>query len=439
LPTKVINQFRNLRITKNQLFYSVNPLLRSCSKECFKVIIIRVFLPYNYIIVGKNFKMLAKTLFGFEDLLARELRSLGALNIKVGVRNVSFEGDNGFMYKANLALRTSVRILKPINSFKVHTEDELYRKLQHINWEEYLNVNGTFAVDAVANSDNFTHSHYLALKSKDAIADYFRSKFSKRPNVDIKHPDLQVNIHIQKDFCTVSLDSSGDSLHKRGYRSATNIAPINEVLAAGLVLLSGYDGTQNFIDPMCGSGTILIEAAMIANNIPANINRKEFGFEKWNDFDEDLFDVIKNSLLKKVKDSNVEIIGYDKAPSAVRKAVDNIENAHLEDFIKVKHENFFTTEKEVESKTIMVFNPPYGERLEIDAPIFYKEIGNTLKQSYPNTDAWLITSNFEDGLKNVGLRTSKKIKVFNGKLECRFVKYEMYEGSKKVKNDSTFK
>jgi putative N6-adenine-specific DNA methylase len=383
--------------------------------------------------MNENFKMLAKTLFGFEELLAKELRALGATNVQIGVRNVSFVGDKGFMYKANMALRTSVRILKPIKSFRVTSEDDLYRQLQYIKWDEYLSIDGTFAIDAVANSDNFTHSHYLALKSKDAIADYFRKKYDKRPNVDVKHPDLQVNIHIQKEYCTVSLDSSGDSLHKRGYRSATNIAPINEVLAAGLVLHSGYDGTQNFIDPMCGSGTILIEAAMIANNIPANINRREFGFEKWNDFDEDLFDVIRNSLLKRVKESDSILIGYDKAPSAVRKAIENIKNAHLEDFIKVSQENFFTTEKEVEGKTIILFNPPYGERLEIDVPIFYKEIGNTLKRGYPNTNAWLITSDFSGGLKNVGLRTSRKIKVFNGKLECRLVKYEMYEGSKKTK------
>jgi len=384
--------------------------------------------------MNESYKMLAKTMFGFEELLAKELLTLGARDIKVGVRNVTFEGDKGFMYKANLALRTTVRILIPINSFKVNSETELYNQLLKIEWDEYLNVDGTFAVDAVANSDNFTHSHYLALKSKDAIADYFRNKFGKRPNVDVNHPDLQVNIHIQKDVCTVSLDSSGDSLHKRGYRSATNIAPINEVLAAGLVLLSGYDGTQNFIDPMCGSGTILIEAAMIANNIPANLNRKEFGFEKWNDFDENLFETIRNSLLKKVKDSNAVIIGYDKAPSAIRKATDNVENAHLEDFIALKQADFFHTEKEVEGKTIILFNPPYGERLEIDdVPAFYKEIGDTLKRSYTNTNAWLITSDFEKGLKSVGLRTSKKIKVFNGKLECRLVNYEMYEGSKKAK------
>ncbi len=372
-------------------------------------------------------------MFGFEGLLAKELRQLGAMDVREGIRNVSFVGDNGFMYKASLALRTAVRILKPIKKFRVNSEDELYNQLQLIKWERYFSENGTFAIDAVVNSDNFTHSHYTALKSKDAIVDYFRDKFGKRPNIDIKHPDVQLNIHIQKQFCTVSLDSSGDSLHKRGYRSATNIAPINEVLAAGLVLHSGYDGTQHFIDPMCGSGTILIEAAMIANNIPANINRREFGFEKWNDFDAELFEKIRESLLKKTRESYRKIIGYDKAPSAVRKAVDNVKNAHLEEFIDIKHENFFNTEKDLEGKTIVLFNPPYGERLEIDVPIFYREIGNTLKHGYPNTDAWLITSDFQQGLKNVGLRTSKKIQVYNGKLDCRFVKYEMYEGSKKAK------
>ncbi len=390
----------------------------------------------NIFLMGDNFKMVAKTMYGFEGLLAKELRQLGAMDIREGIRNVSFVGDNGFMYKASLALRTAVRILKPIKKFRVDSEDELYKQLQFIKWERYFNENGTFAIDAVVNSDNFTHSHYTALKSKDAIVDYFRDKFGKRPNIDIKHPDVQLNIHIQKQLCTVSLDSSGDSLHKRGYRSATNIAPINEVLAAGLVLHSGYDGTQHFIDPMCGSGTILIEAAMIANNIPANINRREFGFEKWNDFDAELFDRIRESLLKRTRESFRKIIGFDKAPSAVRKAIDNVKNAHLDEFIDIKHDNFFNTEKELEGKTIVLFNPPYGERLEIDVPIFYREIGNTLKHGYPNTDAWLITSDFQQGLKSVGLRTSKKIQVYNGKLDCRFVKYEMYEGSKKTKKQT---
>ncbi len=379
-----------------------------------------------------NFKMVAKSLFGFEPVLARELRNLGATDIREGVRNVQFVGDKGFMYKSNLALRTAIKILVPIETFYVNNEHDLYSNLRKIKWEKYLDINGTFAINSVVNSDNFSNSLYVSLKSKDAIADYYREVYGKRPNVDIKHPDILFNIHIQKNKCTVSLDSSGESLHKRGYKSDTNIAPINEVLAAGLVLLSGYDGSQHFVDPMCGSGTILVEAAMIANNIPVNINRIEFGFEKWKNFDKKLFGIIHDSLLKKVKNSSNKIIGFDKAPSAVRKAIDNIKNASLEEFISVERQNFFDSVKPVDGKTILVFNPPYGERLEIDVPIFYKEIGNALKQQYPDTDAWLITSNFSDGLKNVGLRTSKKIKVFNGKLECRFVKYEMYKGSKKA-------
>ncbi|MCK5637569.1 MAG: class I SAM-dependent RNA methyltransferase [Flavobacteriaceae bacterium] len=381
----------------------------------------------------ENFKMLAKSLYGFESVLARELRNLGAQQVKEGVRNVTFKGDKGFMYKANLALRTAIRILVPIHSFNLHNEDDLYDNLKKIKWENYFDVDKTFAIKSSVHSDNFTNSHYVSLKSKDAIVDYFRHKYHKRPNIDIKHPDVLFNIHIQKNTCTVSLDSSGDSLHKRGYKTDTNIAPINEVLAAGLVLLSGYDGTQHFIDPMCGSGTILIEAAMIANNIPVNINRPEFAFEKWNDFDKNLFETIHDSLLKKVRNSDKKIIGYDKAPSAVRKAINNVENASLEEFITIERQNFFDSEKPIEGKTLVVFNPPYGERLEINVPIFYKEIGNTLKQGYTDTDAWFITSDFNNGLKNVGLRTSKKIKVFNGKLECRFVKYEMYKGSKKEK------
>jgi len=375
-------------------------------------------------------------MYGFESVLARELRNLGAQDVREGVRNVKFSGDKGFMYKANLALRTAIRILVPIHTFKLYNEDDLYNNLLKIKWENYFDVNKTFAINSAVHSDNFTNSHYVSLKSKDAIVDYFRRKYQDRPNIDIKHPDVLFNIHIQKDTCTVSLDSSGDSLHKRGYKSETNIAPINEVLAAGLVLLTGYDGTQHFIDPMCGSGTILIEAAMIANNIPVNINRPEFAFEKWNDFDEDLFELIHDSLLKKVRNSSQKIIGFDKAPSAVRKATNNVANASLEEFITIERQNFFDTEKPVEGKTIVLFNPPYGERLEINVPVFYKEIGNSLKQHYTDTNAWFITSDFTTGLKSVGLRTSKKIKVYNGKLECRFVKYEMYKGSKKLSKQS---
>jgi putative N6-adenine-specific DNA methylase len=377
--------------------------------------------------------MVATTLFGLEEVLATELKNLGAQKVEVGVRSVSFFGDKGFMYKANLALRTAIRILKPIKSFKVFDEDDLYKKLQEINWERIMNVDSTFAIGAVVNSKHFTtNSHYISLKSKDAIADYFRHKYHKRPNVDTKHPDVKIHVHIQKDYCTVSLDSSGMSLHKRGYRTATNIAPINEVLAAGLVLLSGYTGDCNFMDPMCGSGTILIEAAMIANNIPANINRVEFAFEKWENYDEDLFFVIQDSLLKKIKESHFKIMGFDKAPSAIRKAQDNIKNANLSEFVGVHHVNFFNSVKEVFGRTIILFNPPYGERLSIDVKEFYKKIGDTLKNGYPDSTVWFITSDFE-ALKHVGLRTSKRIALKNADLDCKFVRYDMYEGSRKQK------
>lgn len=379
----------------------------------------------------ENFEMLAKSLFGFENVLARELRNLGAQNVREGVRHVKFKGDIGFMYKANLALRTAIRVLVPIHTFTLNSEDDLYRNLSKFTWEDYLDPESTLAIHASVHSPIFSNSHYVSLKSKDAIVDYFRQKYHKRPSIDLKHPDVQFDVHIQNNLCTISLDSSGESLHKRGYRSDTNIAPINEVLAAGLVLLTGYDGTQHFIDPMCGSGTILIEAAMIANNIPANINRPEFGFEKWKNYDEALFKVIHDSLLKKIRNADKSITGFDKAPSAVRKAQNNVLNASLEEFIKIERKNFFQEKSPVEGNVIVLFNPPYGERLEVDVPVFYGKIGDTLKQEYTDTSAWLITSDFEQGLKNVGLRTSRKIKVFNGKLECRFVKYEMYSGSRK--------
>ena len=376
--------------------------------------------------------MVAKTLFGFEELLAKELRNLGASNVTEGVRSVSFEGDTGFMYKANLCLRTAIKIIKPIHSFSVRNENELYRKIYAMSWGEYLSIDTTFSIDTTVNSENFTHSLYVSQKVKDAIVDKFRDTDGKRPDVDVKHPDLRINIHIQKEHCNVSLNSSGRSLHQRGYRTATNIAPINEVLAAGLLLLSGWDGQCDFMDPMCGSGTLLTEAAMIACNIPVNINRKEFAFEKWDDFDAALFEKIIASSLNKTREFHHKIIGYDKAPSAVRKAIDNVENANLSEYISIERKNFFDTEKHTENHLHMVFNPPYGERLNLDMEDFYASIGDTLKQKYPGTDSWFITSNLE-ALKFVGLRPSRKIKVFNSHLESRLVKYVMYKGSKKAK------
>ena len=379
-----------------------------------------------------NYKMIAKTFFGFEEILAKELQNLGAQNVEQGVRMVSFKGDKGFMYKANLSLRTALKILKPIYFFKATNEQALYKGIASMNWSKLLSANQTFVIDTTVHSNYFNHSEFVSQKCKDAIVDQFRERTGQRPSIDKVHPDLRINIHIDKDQVSVALDTSGNALNQRGYRTATNIAPINEVLAAGILLLSGWDGQTDFLDPMCGSGTFLAEAAMIACNIPANINRKEFAFEKWNDWDNDLFDAITDSLLKRVREFHHTIKGYDKAPSAVQKAKDNVKNANLDEYISIDENNFFDTEKSTEGKLHMVFNPPYDERLDIHMEEFYKNIGDTLKKNYPGTNAWMITANLE-ALKYVGLKPSRKIKLFNAGLEARLVKYEMYEGSKRTK------
>jgi putative N6-adenine-specific DNA methylase len=380
----------------------------------------------------KNFKMVAKTLFGMEELLAQELRQLGASEIEIGTRNVSFEGDTGFMYKANLCCRTAIKILKPITAFNIFTEEDLYKKIYEMPWENYMDVKGTLAVNATVFSDVFTHSQYIALKTKDAIVDRFRDREGVRPDVDLDHPTLRINIHIDRNICTVSLDSSGESLHKRGYKVESTLAPINEVLAAGIIMLSGFQGQCNFLDPMCGSGTFLTEAAMIACNIPPNLNREEFGFETWPDFDVDLYKKIEDAALKKVRDFPHKIYGFDTDPVAIHKAKENIKSANLQDFIEVRQQDFFESEKENDKPLYIVFNPPYDERISLtDVENFYSSIGNTLKRGYPGTQAWMITSNME-ALKFVGLRPSTKIKLFNGKLEAKLVRYEMYEGSKKA-------
>jgi len=377
--------------------------------------------------------MVAKTLFGFEEILAQELRKLGASNVEIGTRNVAFEGDTGFMYKANLCCRTAIKILKPITSFNIFTEEDLYKKVYEINWQQYMDVNGTLAVNSTVFSDIFTHSQYISLKTKDAIVDRFRDMEGERPNVDLDHPTLRINVHIDRNICTISLDSSGQSLHKRGYKVENTVAPINEVLAAGMIMLAGWNGQCDFLDPMCGSGTILTEAAMIACNIPPNLNRDEFGFETWPDFDVDLYETIEDAALSKIRDFHFKIYGSDTDTKSLEAAKANIQNANLSEFIELKEQNFFSSEKETEKSLWMVFNPPYDERISInDIEKFYGDIGTTLKHGYPGSQAWMITSNLE-ALKSVGLRPSRKIKLYNGKLEARLVKYEMYEGSKKAK------
>jgi putative N6-adenine-specific DNA methylase len=386
--------------------------------------------------MGHNFRMIAKTLFGFEDLLYNELKQIGGINMQKGQRMVSFEGDTGFMYKANLACRTAIKILKPIHTFKAEHEDDLYNAIYDMDWLPYLKLEQTLAIDATVFSDFFNHSKYVALKSKDAIVDQFRERFGERPNVELEQPDVRINVHIHQNEVTISLDASGASLHQRGYKVATNIAPINEVLAAGLLMLAGWDGQCDFLDPMCGSGTILAEAAMIACNIPPNLHRDFFAFQKWADWDKPLFDLIKESLLKRTREFAYTIKGYDMDMSAIKKAKININNAYLEDYVDIELEDFFDSKKENDNKLFILFNPPYDERIGIHTETFYEEIGSTLKHQYANTHAWMITANAE-ALKFVGLKPSRKIKVFNGALEARLVHYEMYAGSKKQKGDAT--
>ena len=379
----------------------------------------------------ENFKMVAKTFFGFEEILAKELLNLGAQQIKPGNRMVSFVGDLGFLYKANLCLRTALKILKPIHTARVQDEDALYQLFYDFPWEDFLDVDSKFVIDSVVHGTLFTHSQFASQKAKDGLVDQFRDRYSERPSVDLNRPDLRINLHIQEDFCTISLDSSGASLHHRGYRTATNIAPLNEVLAAGLIQLSGWKGNTDFLDPMCGSGTIVIEAAMFASNIPANINRKQFAFEKWTDWDADLFEKIQESQLKRIKNPGIQIKGSDKAPSAIEKATINGENANLSEFITLEKKDFFQIDKETSGPLHLLTNPPYGERLDGDINALYQGIGDAFKQSFPNTQAWLISSNME-ALKCVGLRPSRKIKLFNGKLESRLMFYPIYEGTKRV-------
>ena len=383
--------------------------------------------------MNDNFKMVAKTFYGFEEILSKELLKLGAQNIEKGSRSVSFYGDKGFMYKANLSLRTAIKILKPIKSFKFKDQDDFYNKIYKVDWEKYLDKDGSFLVSSIVfHSNLFNHSKYVSLKVKDAVVDRFRDLFKCRPNIDLIQPDLKINIHVNKNTCNVSLDSSGESLHKRGYKAFGTIAPINEVLAAGIILMSDWKADSDFLDPMCGGGTILIEAAMIACNIAPNLNRKEFAFEKWKDWDEELFELIEKSVIKKAVKFDHKIYGYDISGLAIKKAKENIKSAELGINIVVEKRDFFTTKKKNENNLHVLFNPPYNKRISYDIKDMYTNIGNTLKNNYSDSNVWLITSNIE-AIKNIELHPSKKIKLFNANLESRLVNYEIYKGSKKIK------
>lgn len=377
-------------------------------------------------------KIVATTLFGLEEILASEVEKIGGKNIEQLNRAVSFDGDKRMLYKANLCLRTAMRVLTPIKTVTVRNEHDLYKEIKKITWTKYMDVDMTFSIDATINSDHFNHSKYVALKSKDAIADRFREDLNKRPNVDIDNPDLKINIHIYRDQCTVSLDSSGDSLHKRGYKSSEHPAPLNEVLAAGLILLSGWDKKQPLIDPMCGSGTILTEAALYANNIAPGTFRKKFGFMSWKDFDEELWDDLVGEAITEEVEFGGKIYGFDLSRKYADIAEKNAEEIAMEEFIEIKQCNFFDLRKPEEDGIIIV-NPPYDERLKSsDIESFYKEMGDHLKQHFSGYDAWILSGNI-DALKNLGLRTSRKIPLKNGPIDCKFHQYQLYKGSLKNK------
>ena len=374
----------------------------------------------------QEFEMIAKTFMGLEPVLANELTQLGAKNVQVGRRMVSFTGDKEMMYRANFQLHTAIRILKPIKHFKALSADDVYEGVKDIDWTEYLSLDKTFAVDSVVFSEEFRHSKFVAYKVKDAIVDQFREKTGNRPNISVSNPDMRLHIHIAEDQCTLCLDSSGESLHRRGYRQESVEAPLNEVLAAGMILMTGWRGETDFIDPMCGSGTLLIEAALIARNMAPGLFRKEFAFEKWPDFDADLFDKIYNDDSQEREFAH-HIYGYDVDIKAVNTARLNVKAAGLTSDITVEEQDFknFMQPKE---KSIMVTNPPYGERISTsDLLGTYKMIGERLKHQFTGNEAWVLSYR-EECFTQIGLKPSIKIPLFNGSLECEFRKYQMFDG-----------
>ena len=388
----------------------------------------QISLPLHHIFykMEQTFEMIAKTFMGLEGVLARELTQLGAIDVKVGRRMVSFVGDKELMYRANFQLHTAIRILKPIKHFKAHSADDVYDQVQKIDWSEYLGADKTFAVDSVVFSDEFRHSKFVSYKVKDAIADQFRERTGRRPNISVANPDIRLNIHIADDVCTLSLDSSGESLHRRGYRQESVDAPLNEVLAAGMILMTGWHGETDFIDPMCGSGTLLIEAALIARNMAPGVFRKEYAFEKWPDFDRQLFDDIYNDDSDE-REFVHHIYGYDIDIKAVNTARLNVRAAGLTKDISIEEADFkdFVQPKE---KAIIVMNPPYGERISTgDLLGTYKMIGERLKHQFTGNNAWILSYR-EECFEQIGLKPSIKIPLFNGSLECEFRKYQMFDG-----------
>ena len=379
--------------------------------------------------MNEEFELIAKTLEGLEEVLAQELIELGANNVEKGRRMVSFTGDKRMMYLANFSLRTAIRILKPLSHFTATNPDEVYEQVKRIPWERYLSTQQTFAVDEVVFSNEFRHSKFVAYRVKDAIADYFMERDGKRPGVRVTGPDVLINIHIAETSCTLSLDASGESLHRRGYRQATLEAPLNEVLAAGIILMSGWRGECDFIDPMCGSGTLPIEAALIARNIAPGVFRQGYAFEKWPDFDKELFEEIYNDDQNE-REFNHHIYGYDNNPRAIEVATRNVKAAGLSRNITLKQQPFQAFEQP-KDKSILITNPPYGERISSpDLLGLYQMIGERLKHAFTGGSAWILSYR-DECFDQIGLKPTQKIPLMNGALQCQLRQYELFEGKYK--------
>ena len=376
----------------------------------------------------ETFKIICSTQKGLEGVLAQELKELGAQGVVIGRRMVECESDKAFLYKANFHLRTALKILKPIHTFKAKDPEEIYEQLRVFEWDKYLSLKKTFSIDSIVFSDTMRHQMYVTYRTKDAIMDYFMAKEGRRMRVSTENPDIPILVHVSNDTCTVSLNSSGDSLHKRGYREEQTEAPINEVLAAGILLTAGWKGQCDFIDPMCGSGTFLIEAGLIALGIPPGMYRKSFAFEKWNDFDADLYDEIStdDSYDKEFK---FKLYGGDISGRAVAIAKRNIDRAGLNKYTVLEEKRFEVTDAPAE-KGMLVTNPPYGERLQLkDLADLYERIGSRLKHTFKGWDAWIISEK-GDLFSYVGLKPTKKMDLLNGTILCELRYYQLFDGKR---------
>lgn len=379
--------------------------------------------------MSEKFDILAKTFQGLEEVLADEIKELNGEDITLGNRLVRFKGDEELLYKSNIYLRTAVRVLKPILTTKIESQDDYYNFFRNIEWEKYMNLHKTFLIDTVINSEIFKNTHFAALRAKDAIADYFYAKYKRRPDVDKDSPNLVFNIHLVGKELTLSLDSSGEPLFKRGYRVRNVEAPINEILAAGIIKMSGWDGSQPLIDPMCGSGTFSIEAAMIARNIPPGIIRRDFAFQHWLNYDKVMYERIMNDI--PLNDGRFKIFTSDLSEENLEAAKSNAEKALIKAKLRFSNADFFESKYTKSQVPYIFLNPPYGERLkEEDIMEFYQQIGSTLKNSFNCGKAFVISSNTE-AMKQIGLKPLIKKKLFNGALECMFNSYELFDGNYK--------